>query len=1211
MTKRKTFHFQLISSLIFIFLSFGVYAHATLTELRVNYEVQPLGIDIETPRFSWQMQSDDDQRGLQQVAYQIVVQNEQNETVWDTKQVASGISLGIPYKGKALAATTRYTWTVTVWTNTDQKINSSSWFETGLMNPDPNLAAWDGANWIGENDKDMILHSHYFSVFKVQYQLQLDENSKSTKAAFLFGGNDLRLMNKDMNLNGMAVQKDESYIALELDISALQNGGNAKLNVFRVGYDANDKTDVPFKAFDIPTELINADNQYQPHKFYIDCVYGIMELFIDGKEEKNKVVKQDGGRFGSSGFNLNPFGEGNNFISFPMLADIGFSMASNQQAHFSELQVRHYRLPNNAVFSEDLSTNNYSGIFKTNNRGFKVANNAYHLNGASNGLFILADPSRNAAPMLRTTFATENKTIAKARIYATARGIYELHLNGQRVGKDYFNPGLTQYNKNHLYQTYDVTNMVKADGENALGAWLSEGWWSGAITFSGENWNYFGDRQSLLAKLVITYTDGSQTLITSNPNDWKLFTDGPVRYGSFFQGEVYDASKEAAIAGWSTADYDDSKWTSTTTVPLEGTAVVGEFRDFRGRPKYLKYDDQQLIGQIGENVSIVKTMVAQSVEEVRPGVFVYDMGQNMVGVPNISIKNGKKGNLIRMRFAEVRYPDLSEYDGNIGMIMLENIRAALTQDLYYLKGGDETIQPRFTFHGYRFIEITGIDEALPLDAVKGQVLSSIQELASSYETSNELVNRLWKNITWSLRGNFLSIPTDTPARNERMGWNGDINVFSRAATWLANANQFLKRHMLAMRDMQADDGRYSDVAPVGNGFGGTLWGSAGIIVAWETYQQYGDVSLLEEHYESMKSYVDFLASKQNEDGVLVEGPLGDWLSPENAKNDNTLLWTAYQVYNLEIMQKVATILGKTEDAAAFEQRYATRKAFFNEWYIDPATHKTVMSGVSTPSFGPPPANPPKKGDIMDTQASYAIPLAFDILKAEYKADAIEHLTNAITRKNVDDLGLERPEFSLMTGFIGTASIGEALSENGKHNIAYQLLQTETYPSWLYPVKNGATTIWERLNSYTIENGFGGNNSMNSFNHYAFGAIASWMYNYSLGIQRDPGHPGFKHFILQPTPDPTGQMTFAKGHYDAMYGTIVSEWYSEKEGTRYKIVVPPNTTAKLHLQASDLRSITDNGASLNSSAGIKQLSKEKEGRLSLELSPGTYNFFVKK
>jgi alpha-L-rhamnosidase len=307
---------------------------------------------------------------------------------------------------------------------------------------------------------------------------------------------------------------------------------------------------------------------------------------------------------------------------------------------------------------------------------------------------------------------------------------------------------------------------------------------------------------------------------------------------------------------------------------------------------------------MGDNASIVKTLTARSVEEVRPKVFVYDMGQNMVGVPQIQIKNGKKGQEIILRYAEVKYPNLPDYKGNEGMVMMENIRAALTQDTYILKGGDETIQPRFTFHGYRYVEITGVDQAVPAASVKGLVISSITGLSSSYETSNELVNKLWQNITWSLRSNFLSIPTDTPARNERMGWSGDISVFSRSATYLTDADLFLRRHLLAMRDVQAESGRFTDVAPMGGGFGGTLWGSAGIIVAWETYQQYGDLPLLREHYDAMKKYIQFLETKvEKNTGILNEGPLGDWLSPENNKNDNTHLWMAYYAYDLEIMAK--------------------------------------------------------------------------------------------------------------------------------------------------------------------------------------------------------------------------------------------------------------------------------------------------------------------
>ena len=1119
---------------------------AEIQNLQVNYQSEPLGIDVEIPLFSWQLAPDSSERGIFQSAYQIEVKNEDSQTVWNTSKVETGKSVAIRYAGAPLGPTTRYSWEVTIWDQDGKQSSATSWFETGLMNSDPMLSAWDGATWIGGGDEDMVLYAHYLSVFSIQYQVQLDLDSESTAAAFVFGANDPRLMNKDLNLNGMEVSKDESYIAMELDISGIDDGGLAQLNFYRFGYSESDSEQTPFRSFDIPETIIDSGNQYEEHQVYLDAIFGEVEVYINGRDEEHKVTKSDQqGGFGPQRFNLNPFGAGNNFICFPHLGEIGFRINQQQKAKFTNLQIRNYRLPANILFEEKLI--DQITIFPSSS-GFSISDQGYEVYGGKDGLLLIADPSRNAVPMLRTEFSTENKAITKARMYITARGIYELYINGNQIGDDYFNPGLTQYNRTHMYQAYDVTEQVQQSGENAIGIWLSEGWWSGNITFSGENWNYFGDRQSVLAKLVVTYEDGSNTTITTNPEDWKLYTDGPLRYGSFFQGEVYDASKEDEITGWATAGFAADRWKQAVDVPLESTSVVGEFLDFRGRPKELDYSDQQIIGQIGENAKHVETLVAQSMEEVRPGVYVYDMGQNMVGVPHLEIENGPSGQILRMRYAEVKYPDLSDYEGNVGMIMLENIRAALAQDLYILKGGAEEVQPRFTFHGYRYIEITGLNEALPLEAVQGIVISSVKHLASSYESSNSLVNRLWENITWSLRGNFLSIPTDTPARNERMGWNGDINVFSRAATWLANTNQFLKRHLLAMRDMQADNGRFSDVAPVGNGFGGTLWGSAGIIVAWETYQQYGDISLLEEHYDAMNKYIAFLETRHDEaTSVLNEGPLGDWLSPENSKNDNTLLWTAYEVYLLDIMNKVATILDKGEDASEFKKKYDKRRSFFNETFVDPATGKTIHSGVVTRSFGPPPEHPPKKGDKIDTQASYAIPLAFDVFEDQYLPLAVSNLENTILRKNKDDLGVERPEYSLMTGFIGTASIGEALSDHGKDDLAYRMLQNETYPSWLYPVINGATTIWERLNSYTIENGFGGNNSMNSFNHYAFGAIAAWMYNFSLGIQRNPENGGFKEFVIRPTPDPDAKMTFSKGFMtQCMVGSIVPGRFKMKE-----------------------------------------------------------------
>tara|TARA_R110000764_G_scaffold175707_2_gene262034 strand:- start:820 stop:4446 length:3627 start_codon:yes stop_codon:yes gene_type:complete len=1196
----------LVGSLIFS------HAQTPTQELTVEYLKNPLGIDVKTPRFSWQMKSIKNEVGQFQTAYQIKVISENGEIVWDSRKVTSDVSLAITYTGGKLKPMTRYDWKLKVWDENNKVSENSSWFETGLMDSNPNSEQWNGAEWIGGIEDDMVLYSHYLSVFKLEYGLQIDEKSKSTQASFVFGANDGRLMNKNMNIQGMKSGKDESFIRFELDVSEVDGSedGLAKFNIYRVGYAPEDKDDDPFKTFEVPLTLINVGNKNEKHIFYTECNFGIFRLYINGKEENNELTKDpsaDDNPRASRGINLNPVGSGNNYISFPMVADIGFYLGANQKANFSDIKIRNFRAPSNTLFSDGFEKESqYNGVFEKQinlNSNLVLKDGVLHIEGGAEGTLVLANPSKNAEPLLRTEFSTSNKKVAKARLYVTTRGIYEMYLNGNRVGEDYFNPGLTQYNKTHMYQTYDVTKEITSGDKNALGAIMSEGWWSGNITYSGENWNYFGDRQSFLAQLVITYTDGSKQIITTNDSDWKLFSDGPIRYGSFFQGEVYDAQKESAILNWSSASYDDNNWKNAVVVPLEGTTFQTE--DFN-------YKDLQLIGQVGENPSIVKDLTPVNVEVVRPGVFVYDMNQNMVGFPEIKLPPGKAGDTITLRYAEVKYPDLSEYEKNTGMVMLENIRAALTQDIYIRKGGEETIRPRFTFHGYRFLEITGINEPLPLENVKGLVVSSIKELASSYETSNELVNKLWENITWSLRGNFLSIPTDTPARNERMGWSGDINVFSEAATFLADIEPFLDRHLLAMRDIQRKDGRFTDVAPVGGGFGGTLWGSAGIIIAWELYQQYDDLIVLEEHYEAMKRYVEFLNSKiDSESGILNEGPLGDWLSPEGFKNEDTMLWAVYHLRDLEILTHTAELLNKPEDAENFRKQYQERKAFLNSAYIDSATGKTLHLGNQSTRFGPPlPEDMYKKaGDFVDTQASYAIPLNFNVLDEKNKEKVVNNLVTTIKRTNMDELGVERPAYSLMTGFIGTASLNHALSENGKDEMAYKLLQQTTYPSWLYSVKNGATTIWERLNSYTVEDGFGGNNSMNSFNHYSFGAVAAWMYNYSLGIQRDSEHPGFKHFVLEPTPDPTKEMKFAKGYYDSMYGRIASDWEWVEDGWSYSVTIPANTTATLKLNTDDVKKIAVNDKKLKKEKGVSLLGNEAD-EVNLELVSGRYSFRIR-
>lgn len=1189
----------------------NVLASSSLIDLRVDYETRPMVLESTAPDFSWRMPSN--VQSASQTAYAIEVKAESGEKVWQSGKIISSDSLGIRYSGKPLSPITKYNWTVNIWDEKGRQIKGESWFETGLMAT--NIKAWSDAKWIGGSADDLVLWSDYLTVFQLNVDVQLDKLVKAERAAFLYGGNDPRLHNKNYNTQGQANSKDESYIALELDIGNLvRKTGLAKLNIYRAGFINTDRKDIPIISLPITDKAVNSNNMYEPHKISVASVFGSVNISVD-----DILVSP------SHGLNINPLafggsleikGGSGDYVAFPALANLGFGVAKKQSAYFSNIQVRNYRSPSNVLFAAGQKQSSmHDEIFITpKSTNIRITSEgAYHVQATNKPFVILADPSRLSTPMLRTEFELTQKHIKKARIYATARGIYELYVNGKRVGDEYFTPGLTQYNKHHPYQAYDVTTLLREGEANAIGAWLSEGWWSGNSSYSGVNWNYFGDRQSFLAKLLVTYEDGSTTEINTNPDTWHVFHGGPVRYGSFFQGEVYDARLEQNISGWASPKFDTAKWAKANEVTLEESAFIAQENHNQNTNDLItSYKSMNLIGHQGNGPRAVAKLQAQSVEEVRPGIFVYDMGQNMVGVPQITLNNSKPGQRIVIRYSEVKYPDLPKYknDSLTGMLMTENFRAAMVQDIFYAKGGADIIQPRFTFHGYRFLEISGIDEALPLESVNSKVISSVSKFTAHYETSNPLVNQLWKNITWSMRGNFLSIPTDTPARNERMGWNGDLNVFVRTATYLADVDPFLRRHLTAMHDIQGDNGRFTDIAPIGaGGFGGTLWGSAGITVPWVMYQQYGDLSSLRANYPAMKRYTNYLWSKINpETGILIDGPLGDWLSPEANKNDNTLLWEAYHLYILEVMAKTAKLVGTETDRTLFTARHKERKEFFNRVYVSKKTGKTIHSGMMT-GWGVPSSKegkvlPEIKGTLVDTQASYAIPLAINAFDEKNLPLAKINLAATIIRENLDDSGITRPGCSLMTGFIGTASLMPALSKAKRADVAYCLLQQQSYPSWLYSVVNGSTTIWERLNSYTLNDGFGDNNSMNSFNHYSFGAVGAWMISDSLGIQQDENIPGYKHFMLRPTPDPTGKMTWAKGFYDSNYGCIKSGWKLLENATTYNFTIPANTSATLFLKSDNEKSISH-----RANSGVIRFISFTNGEAIYELTAGDFSFKI--
>ena len=1091
-----------------------------IVNLLVEYEQTPLAIDTQHPRFSWQMVADKDMYGCAQTAYRIVVNDENGQQVWDSGKVGDARSLNIIYGGERLLPTTRYNWQLDVWDQDEHLHHASSWFETSLMTDNDKDSAWGGAQWIGTKETDQFFYSHYLPVFRLAYSVRLDKATRSTRASILYGCNDERLMEPGGNLWHLSAKRDSSYIRIELNTDGVSDGGEAVVSIYRRGYHPKEIGECLMTSYAVPKNIVNKANQYDSHRISLASNLGDTNVEIDGNN------------LGT--FNLNPLGKGGDFIAFPVVGDVGISLERGQKVHFSEFEISNYRSPGNAIAHIQELENTFSG--------------------RRHGCFVVVNPSRNGMPMLRSGFEI-GKDVASARLYVTARGVYDFYVNGNRIGTDYLNPGITQYNKTHLYQTFDITNCL-TKGWNAVGAILGEGWWCGGATYEGQNWNYFGDRLSLLAKIHVKFTDGSSMSIVTHPESWKYSVDGPVCYGSLFQGEVYDARR--MMAGWACPDYDDSRWQPTVSIPLEGHVSSASWGN---GPAADNYGDYHLMSQYGQTIRQHMRLNAVSVNRLRPNVYIYDMGQNMVGVPDIRLTGLEPGTKVKIRYAEVLYPEhLLEYAANKGELMLENIRAAMAQDVYISKGGEEQFSPRFTNHGYRYLEITGIDHALPLADVGGIVLSSIDGLNAYYETSDSLVNRLWQNIKWSTLGNFVSIPTDCPQRNERLGWAGDISVFSRTATYMARLPQFLRRYLRAMRDVQRSDGRMPDVAPLGGGFGGLLWGSASITVAWESYQQYGDTLMLAEHYDAMSRYMDYVLSKtiDRETGIIVQdrawGDLGDWLGLEDEKNDKSLFWECYLIYDLSLMQRIAMILGEEKDAERYANICNQRKDFFIKTYLRPSDFKTISSG-----FG----NRPK-GSLIDTQTSYVLPLALGVLEGDTARCVASNLKYAIEREGVMDDGRHCPPFSLLTGFIGTSWIGKALSDAGYDETVYRLLLQREYPSWLYPVTQGATTIWERLNSYTHHDGFGGNNRMNSFNHYSFGAVGAWMYNYSLGIQRDEQSPGFKHFVIKPIADPTGKMKWARGYYDSMYGRIESSWERGADGISYHFSIPANTSATLHL-----------------------------------------------
>jgi len=1112
----------------------------TIVNLQADHLVNPVGIDSKTPAFSWQM--DSNVIGARQTAYQVVVKDNADRVVWDSGKVSKEVSSNIKYKGGTLDAETRYSWTVKVTDERGNVITSSpAYFETGLLSKSKD--GWDGAKWIGPDEFSFdATSSAYFDM-----SVDMTIPAGTSKAAVILGADDFRLQNEVYNIWRKA---GENYFKFEVDVTTPDA---IKLNVYVVGMPAygqatENAADAPDFTYNIANSTIPEANIHEKMSIGINTLNNINQVActINNIRVMNNV-------------RLNPLGNSPDYNSFPNLNSIGFAVPAQGQAIYENFVIRNPGKYSTGILFDQTKGATYSIFSGLSGVTLNSTNGTITVAGGTGGRLIYADPSYGSAPMLRTSFTTSND-IASARLYATALGLYQMYINGKQVGEDdWFNPGNSEYREEVNYQTYDVTDMVKK-GKNAIGAQLAEGWVSGYQTYTASNYNYYGDTQALMAKLVITYKNGDTKTIVTDDNTWDYYGNGPIEYASLYQGERYNAQTAKAMEGWSTYGYDLSGWQSATVIKPNKLMSNFKFGTSYDAP-----------------ATVVKELTAQSVNETKPGsgTYIYDMGENVIGVPQVTLPVGavSAGDDLILRFSEILYPDnLDEYtDAGIdGTLMVENYRAALSTDFYECTDGAQVVEPHYTYHGYRYLEISGLSQPLPKENVKTLVLSSV-DMKATYDSSNTLVNRLFKNVQNSQTSNFLSLITDCPQRNERMGWLGDAQVFSLAATYNTDVYGIYREICKFLRQEQAANGGLPVTSPsfptwntetgavtLQAGGGGISWSGAVCLMPYSMYQAYGDTQIIEENLDAMVKYLKFLDSTDlTVSGTPVDeltsntGMLADWLSV--VATDASLINNAVYVYLMGITSDMAQAAGKTAIATEYRNKFNAAKAKWNEVFIDSVTGKTKTAA----------------GAIQDTQASYATPLRYNIISDAYVDRAVEHYVKTVTNPVVATV----EPYTLTTGFSGTPNLVPVLTQYGYVEEAYKLFEQTQYASWLYPVVQGATSVWERWNSYTVENGFGGNNSMNSFNHFSLGAISEWIMAYQLGITVDSENPGYQKFILQPTPG--GSFTYANGTFESNYGTIYSGWTaSAGKLTSYKCTVPANSSATLYLPANTVGNFTN-------------------------------------
>ena len=1063
----------------------GASKQTEITNLKTNYIRNPIGVDDESILFSWQMNSEE--QGKSQSAYRIAVyecdqgNREQDDAiaseicVWDSGKVESSLSVAVPYEGEQLKPQTGYEWSVDVWDEEGNRCVSAEtgYFETGLMGEFPGEAHWIS---VGDSDRNISTVQEKTTYF-IQYTMEI----RDTSACFVFGA--------------------ESGRYGSMTLCELQNQGEDTLFTVKDMSELN--SNVEFPSASIGTA---EDGTYQVDLQVLDHQ---MKVAVNGCEVG--IFTIHGASLGAIGYYKS------RGTQYAWLDDIVVTDEEGNVCYEENFEQEDTIFAPYHIVIEDGRCKVGSGLM---------------LSGA------MEDP----APVFSRKFKLENKEINHASLYLTALGNFEVSMDGQAVSEDFLDPGKLAYNQYLSYVTYDVTDkLMSTEASDALHIWemtLFHGWYDRGVGYP-EIYSPWGDTNALRGALVITYSDGTKQVIGTD-EEFMVTLDGPIRENDVYQGEFYDASRELyqMNGSWTDTaereDLIDTAGREPAIVQPEEDEKETAWSQAAVDQVDSRYYDLPYVGKYNDPITCIQELRPISVSEPVSGTYVYDFGQNFAGVCRITM-NAKAGDLVTLRYGEALNSDtLRNKDDVLGTIWTENLLTADATDYYLAIDGEQTYQPVSVYHGFRYLQITGLEEAPSLDQVTGIVLSSDLDLSGEFECSDEAVNQYWSNTVWSQKSNFLDNPTDCAQRDECHGWAGDAQIFSGMACYNSNSDLFYRKYLKELCSLQSDDGAFPDMAPrnFGTGWdgrggagGNNCWGDAAVVIAWNLYTQYGDVAVLQEYYDALCKWIDYLEA-HSENGLRTEeNGYGDHFSVESTPKG--LTDTAWSAHSADLISKISTVLGKTDEAIHYQQVF---EQFRDAWLREYVSEDGVIECYS--------------------QTAYALGLAFDLFPETMRQMAAECLLNNVTFN----------QYEFHAGYAGLGYVLPALSEAGYSDAAYEMLCNTGEHSLLYPVIQGATTTPEYLSAYQEMNGelvLDG-----SLNHYAYGAPAQWLYTNVLGIRSDKENPGFKHFSIRP--EVTDRWSYAKGAYESMYGRIEVSWEHEENGYLYHIRIPANTTATVEL-----------------------------------------------